>query len=107
MKLGWVICAVFLLGSVVPSVAQSPAPAKTLSPLEQTLRASEKSLIEAKKKDDGGFFTRTLSEDFSLVGVDGKLLEGEEAVGDLGDADLVELTPYGMKVVAAGEGAAV
>jgi hypothetical protein len=107
MKLGWMICAVFLLACVVPGVSQSPAPAKVLSPLEQTLIASEKSLIEAKKKDDGAFFKRAVSEDFSLVGVDGKLLERQEAVDDLGDSGLVELTPYDIKVVAAGEGAAI
>lgn len=107
MKMGWVICAAFCLASGIPSVAQTPAPAKALSPLEQTLIASEKSLIEAKKKDDGAFFKRTVSEDFSLVGIDGKLLERQEAVDDLGDSELLELTPYGMKVVAAGEGAAI
>src|SRR5271170_4245162 len=108
MKLGWLICAVFLLGSIVPGVAQSPAPGKALSPLEQTLLASEKSLIEAKKKDDGAFFKRTLSPDFSLVGVDGKLLEGHEAIDDLGDSGLLELTPYDMKVVSViGDAAAV
>ena len=89
------------------SLAQTFVPAKTLSPLEQTLIASEKSLIEAKKRDDGAFFKRTVSEDFSLVGVDGILLQRQEAVGDLGDSGLVELTPYNMTVVAAGEGAAI
>jgi hypothetical protein len=107
MKLAWVSCAVFLLVTVIPSVSQTPAAAKTLSPLEQTLIASEKSLIEAKKKDDGAFFKRTLSPDFSLVGVDGKLLERQEAVDDLGDDGLVELTPYDIKVVAVGEAAAI
>jgi hypothetical protein len=107
MKLGWVICATFFLGSVVPCVAQGPGAGKTLSPLAQTLIASETSLIEAKKKDDEAFFKRTLSEDFTLVGIDGKLLERQEAVDGLGDADLVELTPYDIKVVALGEGAAI
>jgi len=107
MKLGWLICAVFLLGSIVPGVAQSPAPGKALSPLEQTLVASEKSLIEAKKKDDGAFFKRTLSEDFTLVGVDGELSERQEAVDQLGDSDLIEIMPYDMKVVPVGESAAV
>lgn len=69
--------------------------------------ASEKSLLEAKKKDDNAFFKRTVSEDFSLVGVDGKLLQGKEAIDDLGDADLIELSPYDIKVVTAGESAAV
>jgi hypothetical protein len=75
--------------------------------LEQSLIASEKSLIEAKKKDDGAFFKRTVSEDFALVGVDGRLLERQEAVDDLGDAGLVELTPYDIRVVVAGEAAAI
>jgi hypothetical protein len=106
MKSGW-ISAVLFLAVVIPGVAQTPAPAKPLGPLEQTLIASEKSLIAAKMKDDGAFFKRTLSADFSLVGVDGKLLERQEAVDDLGDADLVELTPYDMKVVAVGDDAAI
>lgn len=107
MKLGGMVCAIFFLSSVIPSVAQGPAAAKALSPLEQTLMASEKSLIEAKKKDDGAFFKRILSQDFSLVGVDGVLHQQQEAVDDLGNADLVELTPYDMKVVVAGEDAAI
>ncbi|MGA8621214.1 MAG: nuclear transport factor 2 family protein [Candidatus Sulfotelmatobacter sp.] len=107
MKLGWIICAVLFQASVVFGVAQDPTPPKTLGPLEQSLIAGEKSLIEAKKKDDGAFFKRTVSEDFALVGVDGKLLEGQEAVDDLGDSGLTELTPYDIKVVAAGEGAAI
>ena len=89
------------------SLAQAPAPAKPLSPLEQSLIASEKNLIEAKKKDDAAFFKRTVSEDFALVGVDGKLLELKEAVDDLGDSELVELTPYDLRVVAAGDNAAI
>jgi hypothetical protein len=97
----------FFLCLSLTSLAQNPAPAKALSPLEQTLIASEKSLIEAKKKDDGAFFKRTLTPDFALVGVDGKLLERQEAVNDLGDADLVELTPYDIKVVTVGNDAAI
>ncbi|MGA8866522.1 MAG: nuclear transport factor 2 family protein [Candidatus Sulfotelmatobacter sp.] len=101
MKLGWMVCAL-LLGSFVPSLA-----AKALSPLEQSLIAGEKSLIEAKKKDDGAFFRRTLTGDFSLVGVDGQLHQGQDAVDEVGDSDLVELTPYDFKVVEVGEDAAV
>jgi len=96
-----------LSACAITGLAQGPATAKMLSPLEESLIASEKSLIEAKKKDDAAFFKQTVSEDFSLVGVDGKLLQGQEAVDDLGDADLVELTSYDTKVLAAGEGAAI
>jgi hypothetical protein len=86
---------------------QSPMPAKALSPLEQSLVANEKSLIEAKKKDDGVFFKSRVTEGFELVGIDGKLLDGQEAVDNLGDSGLVELTPYDMKVLTAGESAAI
>jgi hypothetical protein len=107
MKLVWIVSwALCLLGGI-PGVAQAPTPAKPLTPVEQTLIATEKSLIEAKKKDDGAFFKRVVGEDFALVGVDGKLLERQEAVDDLGDAELVELTPYDMKVVMAGDAAGV
>jgi hypothetical protein len=106
MKVGLVICAIFLLVSVVSGVAQGPA-SKPLSPLEQTLIASEKNLIEAKKKGDDAFFKQRLSEDFALVGVDGELHERQDAVDELGDSDLVELTAYDMKVVMVGEGAAI
>ena len=99
MKLGSMVCAVFLLASVIPSVAQ--APAQLLSPLQQSLVDSEKSLIEAKKKDDALFFKRTVSPDFAMVGIDGQLLQGREAIDNLGDSDLAELTPYDMKVMVA------
>jgi hypothetical protein len=71
------------------------------------LITSERSLIEAKKKDDSAFFKQTVSEDFALVGVDGKLLQRQEAIDELGDSGLVELTPYDIKVVAAGDAAAI
>ena len=98
---------ILLLASVIPGVAQDPAPATLASPLQQALVASEKSLIAAKKKDDATLLKRIVSEDFSLVGIDGRLLQRQEATGDLGDSELVELTPYDMKVVAAGDGAAI
>jgi hypothetical protein len=107
MKLGWVICTALFLASCIPGMAQTRAPEKVLSPLEQTLIGNEKSLIEAKKKDDVAFFKRTVSTDFALVGVDGQLLERQEAVDELGDSGLVELTPYDIKVVTVGDDAAV
>lgn len=107
MKSGLLTCAVLFLAGGIPGSAQTPAPAKVLSPLEQTLIANENSLIEAKKKDDTAFFKRTVSEDFALVGVDGKLLERQEAVNELGDSGLLELTPYDIKVMAVGDSAAI
>jgi hypothetical protein len=95
------------LAGGIPGSAQTPALVRVLSPLEQTLIANEKSLIEAKKKDDAAFFKRTVSTGFALVGVDGQLLERQEAINELGDSGLVELTPYDIKVVTVGEDAAV
>jgi hypothetical protein len=107
MKLGGMICAVFLFASVTSGVAQAPATAKPTSPLDQVLIASEKSLIEAKKKDDGALLKRMVTEDFSLVGVDGKLLQRQEAIDDLGDSGLIEIMPYDVKVVSVAEDAAI
>jgi hypothetical protein len=100
-------CAVLFCAAAIPAAAQTPIAAKAPSTLEQSAIANEKSLIEAKKKDDATFFKRTLSQNFSLVGVDGRLLEGEEAAENLGDSDLVELTPYDMKVVGLADDAVV
>jgi hypothetical protein len=105
MRLLGPISTLLLCATVVPLLAQTPD--KALSPVEQTLVTSEKSLIEAKKKDDVAFFKRTLSDDFSLVGVDGTLLQQQEAIDNLGDSDLLELTPYGIKVVTLNDSAAV
>jgi hypothetical protein len=103
----YLTCAVIFLASALPAIAQSSAAAKTPGPFDQTMIANEKNLIDAKKKDDGTFFKRTLASDFSLVGIDGKLLEGQEAADNLGDSGLLELTPYDIKVVAAGDAAAI
>jgi len=107
MRMTQMICAGLLIAGAIAGCAQDSANAQSLSPFAQSLIDSEKSLIGAKKKDDAAFFERTLTPSFSLVGVDGKLHQGQEAVDELGDSDLVELTPYDMKVVAVGEGAAI
>jgi hypothetical protein len=107
MKLARLICMLFLLASVASSVAQTPAAAKPLTPFEQVMIANEKSLIEAKKKDDGAIFKSMLAEDFSLVSIDGQLHQRQDAADELGDSGLVELTPYDIKVVALGEDAAI
>jgi hypothetical protein len=103
MRLGSIIGTLLFLTTVLPGVAQLPVPTS----LEQSLIANEKSLIEAKKKDDGEFFKKTLSDDFALVGADGQLLQGQEAADNLGDSDLAELTPYDMKVIAVGDDGAI
>jgi hypothetical protein len=108
VKLYW-LSFVILYCLAVPfdAVAGTSKVPSVPATLEQTAIANERSLIEAKKKDDGEFFNRTLTSDFSLVGIDGQLLQGGEAAGNLGDADLVELTPYDMEVVPLGDNGAI
>ena len=107
MKCAWMGCAVLFSATVIPGFAQAPLPAKPTSPMEQALIASEKGLIEAKKKDDRALLKRTVTDDFSLVGVDGTLLQKQEAVDDLGDSGLIEIMTYNIKVVPVGEDAAI
>jgi hypothetical protein len=107
MKTSCLSYAIIFLAAAMQVVAQNSPVAPALSTLEQSAIVNEKNLIEAKKKDDTAFFKRTLSQNFSLVGVDGQLLEGQDAAGNLGDADLVELTPYDMKVVILADDAAI
>lgn len=108
MKFLWIHCA-FTVAALVslPAAAQTPGANKPLSAFEQTAIANEKSLIEAEKKDDSAFLKRTLADDFSLVGIDGELVQGAEAAGGLGDTDLVELTPYDIRVVPLADDGAV
>jgi hypothetical protein len=102
------LSALFLIVLATHFLAtQAIAQTTTASAFEQTAIANEKNLIEAKKKDDAAFFKHTLAEDFSLVGIDGQLLQGTDAAGNLGDSDLVELTPYDIKVVPLGSIGAV
>jgi hypothetical protein len=107
MKLVLVFCTLLLWGSFTHATAQAPAAAKPLTAIEQALISNEKSLIAAKKKDDAATLKSMITEDFSLVGVDGKLLEKQEALGDLGDSGLIEIMPYDVKVVSIGEDAAI
>lgn len=105
-KAALAVCG-FLITSAALCPAQSSAARTQSAPQQQTLIDVEKSLIAAKIHDDGAYFKRTVSGDFAFVGVDGQLLEGQEAIDNLGDSDLAELMPYDMKVVFAGENSAI
>jgi hypothetical protein len=108
MKHGFVAFIIILLCCAVPAAVfgQAAAPAKAPSALEQTLMAAEKSFIQAAKKGDAAFFKRTLTDDFSFVAFDGQLYERQEMIDQFADGGL-DLLPYNMKVVTAGEGFAI
>ncbi len=89
------------------AIAQRAGPPDSSTPAVQALIDREKSLINAKTKDDGAFFKRVVSNDFAMVGVDGMLLEGQDAIDNLGDSDLAELSPYDMKVAFPTESTAI
>jgi hypothetical protein len=99
------ICSLFLSGAIV-GFAQAPAPAKPLTPFEQTLMAAEKSFVDAAKKGDIAFFKRTLTDDFSFVGFDGQLYERQDVMDQLSGGGF-DLLPYNMKVVPVSDGVAI
>lgn len=95
-----------LVSCAIAAFAQANAPSKSLSPLEQTLMAAEKSSIEAAKAGDTAYFKRTLTGDFSYVGSDGQLADREQMIDDRSDSGF-NVLPYNMKVVPIGDSAAI
>jgi hypothetical protein len=98
------LVALFLVPGV--SAQNASAPAKAPSPLEQMLMDAEKSFVTAAKKGDIAFFKRTLTDDFSFVQFDGQLYDRQDMLDQFGDGGM-DLMPYDMKVVTAGEGVGI
>jgi hypothetical protein len=99
--LTFICCALCAAG-----VPQANAPEKPLTPLEQSLMAAEKSFVDAAKKGDIAFFKRTLTDDFSFVAFDGQLADRQDMLDQYAEGGL-DLMPYNMKVVSAGEGVGI
>lgn len=107
MKYGFAAFIILLCCAVsAAGFGQAAAPAKPPSALEQTLMAAEKSYVEAAKKGDPAFFQRTLTDDFSFVSFDGQLYSRQEMIDQLSEGGF-DLLPYNMKVIPAGDGAAI
>src|SRR5579864_8187750 len=94
--------AILVVFSAICVAGQTNAPAKPLTPFEQTLINAEKGYIEAAKKGDISFFKQTLADDFSFVAFDGQLYSRQDML-DQSDGGGVDLLPYDMKVVPAGD----
>lgn len=73
---------------------------------EQTLMNAEKGFIQAAKKGDANFFKQTLADDFSFVAFDGQLYSRQEMLDQFAQGGL-DLLPYEMKVVPAGDGVGI
>ncbi len=106
MKNCFVACLVLFCAVCSVSAQNTNTVAKPLSPLEKTLVDAEKNFVEAAKKGDLAFFKQTLTNDFSFVAFDGQLYERQDMLDQFGGGGL-DLLPYDMKVVAAGEGVAI
>jgi len=91
---------------VTAAFGQAAAPPKPLTPLEQTLTAAEKNFIDAAKKGDAAFFKRTLTDDFSFVGVDGQLADRQEMLDQRAETGFTVM-PYNMKVMTINDGVAI
>jgi hypothetical protein len=109
MKYGFVVVVSVILVGFTFSAAgagQANPPDKALTPVEQTLMAAEKGFVDAAKKGDIAYFKRTLTDDFSFVAFDGQLYDRQEMLDQFGGGGL-NLLPYEMKVVVAGDGVAI
>jgi hypothetical protein len=62
--------------------------------------------VDAAKKGDPAFFKSTLADDFSFVAFDGQLYERQDMLDQFAQGGL-DLLPYNMKVVSAGDGVAI
>jgi hypothetical protein len=101
------IVAIFLvLFAAAVVFGQANAPAKPLTPLEQTLISAEKSYIAAVKSGDTAFLKRTLTDDFSVVAFDGELYSRQDMLDQFGSGGL-DLLPYDMKVISTSDDVAI
>jgi hypothetical protein len=101
-----VFAILFCCSTMFAAAAQTAAPPKPPSPLEQTLMSAEKNFIAAVKKGDPDFLKRTLTDDFSFVGFDGQLYERQDVIDQLSEGGL-DLLAYDMKVVPISDGVAI
>lgn len=107
MKYGCVVLILCFCSAVCfAGTGQANTSAKPLSALEQTLMSAEKSFVEAAKKGDVAFFKRTLTDDFSFVAFDGQLYDRQDMLDQFAGGG-VDLLPYDMKVLSAGDGVAI
>jgi len=101
------VAVLILLSSAVGLARVGPAKGeKAPSEFEQTLMTVEKGFIDAAKKGDLTFFKNTLTPDFTYVSFDGQLYERQDMVDQFAQGRM-EILPYEMKVMPAGEGVAI
>ena len=101
------VAVLMLLCSAVGLARAGPAKGeKAPTEFEQTLMTAEKGFIDAAKKGDVAFFKNTLTHHFSFVSFDGQLYERQEMVDQFAQGKM-DILPYEMKVMPAGDGVAI
>src|SRR5579863_9633027 len=107
MKRALLAVFIFFAGclTAVSGARQASAP-KPATPSEQARMDDEKKFLAAAKKGDVDFLRRTLADDFSFVAFDGQLYTRQDMLDQFGEGG-VDVMPYEMKVVPAGDEAAI
>src|SRR5262252_7527733 len=106
LKYGYAALVLVLCSTVAWARTGRTAEDKPPTPFEQALMNNEKQFIEAAKKGDVAFFRSTLTSDFSFVSFDGQLYERQDMLDQFGQPG-TDIMPYEMRVVAAGDDAAI
>jgi len=99
------LLAFFCLGLL--SVAQGSPTSVQLSPLEQSLIANVKAVLQAEKDKDLAFLTRTLTPDFVAVGSEGRLHDKSEVLESAQAGELRDFSAYNLRVLSVNESAAL
>ena len=102
MKRGCVALILLVGGAVRPALAGQTKTEKASSEYEQTLMTAEKGFIGAAKRGGVAFFKNTLTDDFSFVASDGQLYGRQDMVDQFAQGG-VDILPYEMKVISAGD----
>jgi hypothetical protein len=101
----FIACVIF--SSVLTFSQSSGNVPKPLSPLEQALIANTKAVPEAQKSKNVDFLKHTLTDDFVLVGSEGKLHDKEEIVESARDGELKDYYTYNLRVLPVDEDSAL
>lgn len=86
---------------------ETPAPARPLTTLEESLIAQSKAVPQAEESKDTVALQRLLSDDFQQVGSEGKLHTKREFLDDAKEGNLTDFTLYDFKVLPLDENAAI